>query len=230
MSLPHVFHYTDTSEDHAAVSVLCDQYFYLLSNTISKKEWAAAQTIELPPYSQELKDFLAADCTIWPGKKRSETHIVVPLFPQVVIDGAPIPFTLGSLDQLDKSSEGTGYRFLSDQTLENMPADKEFCYAVMTNDLIPESRNKPYDAQVQLLPAEYEVPGFFDVARAILWENRRSGRRCFNDEPWTYTRCKEILQESHLVVGGFCDSGFDILNCDDDYEHVGIAGWRKFRL
>lgn len=42
----------------------------LISNVISKKEWAASQTINLPPYPQELKDFLAGDCTIWPEKKK----------------------------------------------------------------------------------------------------------------------------------------------------------------
>ncbi len=201
----------------------------LISNVISKKEWAASQTIELPPYPQELKDFLAEDCTIWPGKKRSETHIVVPLFPQVAIDEAPIPFTLDSLDRLDKSSGGPGYRFLWDQIPKNIPAEQEFYYAVMTNDVIPGSRNKSYDAQVQLLPAGYEVPGIFDAARAILWENRRSGKRRFNDNPWTYTRCKEIIQEYQLVVGGFAPSGLDVHYDYFAHERIGVAGWRKFR-
>ena len=202
----------------------------LISNVISKKEWAASQTINLPPYPQKLKDFLAEDCTIWPGKKRSETHIVVPLFPQVAINDAPIPSTLDSLDQLDKSSGGPGYRYLWDQIPKNIPAEKEFHYAVMTNDVIPGSRNKSYDAQLQLIPAGYEMPGVFDAARAILWENRRSGKRCFNDNPWTYTRCKEIIHGYHVVVGGFAPSGLDVNdNYDDNYDDTGVAGWRKFR-
>ena len=201
----------------------------LISNVISKKEWAASQTINLPPYPQALKDFLSGDCAIWPGKKRSETHIVVPLFPQVAINDAPIPSTLDSLDQLDKSSGGPGYRFLWDQIPKNIPAEKEFHYAVMTNDVIPGSRNKSYDAHLQLLPPGYEVPGVFDAARAVLWENRRSGKRCFNDNPWTYTRCKEVIQGYHLVVGGFAPSGLIVHYYRYDYEDMGVAGWRKFK-
>ena len=100
----------------------------------------------------------------------------------------------------------------------------------MTNDVIPGSRNKSYDAQLQLIPAGYEMPGVFDAARAILWENRRSGKRCFNDNPWTYTRCKEIIHGYHVVVGGFAPSGLDVNdNYDDNYDDTGVAGWRKFR-
>lgn len=201
----------------------------VISNVISKKEWAASQTINLPPYPQELKDFLAGDCIIWPGKKRSETHIVVPLFSQVVINDAPIPLTLDSLDLLDKSSGGPGYKHLWDQIPKNIPAEKEFHYAVMTNDVIPGSRNKPYGAQRQLIPAGYEVPGIFDAARAVLWENRRSGKRCFNDNSWTYTRCKEIIQGYPLVVGGFAPSGLIVDRSECRSENVGVAGWRKFR-
>ena len=194
---------------------------------ISKNGWAAAKTINLPPYPQELEDFLAGDCTIWPGKKRSATHIVVPLFPQLAIDNIPIPSTLESLDLLDKSAGGPGYRFLCDGIPKNILAEEEFHYAVMTNDVIPGSRNQSYNAQFQLLPAGYEVPGVFDAARAILWENRRSGKWCFKDNPLTYTRCKEVIQDNHLVVGGSAPSGLSI-NEGDDCEYVGIAGWRKF--
>jgi hypothetical protein len=197
--------------------------------TISEGEWAASQTINLPPYPLELICFLASECTIWPGKKRSETHIVVPLFPKVVIDGVTLPLNLESLDQLDKSSGGPGYRYLWDQIPKNIPADNEFHYAVMTSDVLPGSRNKSYNDQEGLLPPGYEVPGVFDAARAILWENRRSGKRCFNDNPWTYTRCKEIIQGYQLSVGGFAPSGLYV--CDDVYgghEAFGVAGWRKF--
>lgn len=200
---------------------------------ISKKQWAAAQTINLPPYPQELKNFLAENCTIWPGKKRSETHIVVPLFPHVVINDAIIPLTLESLDQLDKSCGGPGYSFLCDRIPRNNLAEKEFRYAVMTNDVIPGSRNRTYHDQLKLLPPGYEPPGVFDAARAMLWENRRSGKRYFNDKPWTYTRCKETILGCSLVVGCFASNGLGITihNLQGYYDNgsVGIAGWRKFK-
>jgi hypothetical protein len=204
------------------------QFCPFISNVISEKEWAALETINLPPYPQALKDFLAEDCTIWPGKKRSETHIVVPLFPQVAINDVPIPSTLDSLDQLDKISGGLGYRYLWNQIPKNISEEKEFHYAVMTNDVIPGSKNKTYDAQLQLLHPGYEVPGVFDAARAILWENRRSGKRCFNDNPYTFTCCKEVIQGLHLIVGGFNPAGL-VVNKYSDPWLIGVAGWRNFR-
>ncbi len=204
-----------------------------VASVISKEEWANAQAICLPPYPQELKDFLDAECTIWPGKKRSETHIVVPLFPEVTFNEnePPIPLTLESLDQLDKSSGGPGYRFFMNQIPKDIPAEKKFHYAVMTCDVIPETRYKPYDEQLDQLPTGYKVPGAFDVARALLWENRRSGKRCLNENPWTFTRCKEVVLGNRLNVGGFESSGLRVdydFYYDFVHECIGIAGWRDF--
>ncbi len=204
----------------------------LISNAISRKEWAAPQTIRLPPYPQELEDFLAGNCTIWPGKKRWQTHIVVPLFPQVILDDVPIPFTLGSLGRLDKSSGGPGYRVLED-SLSNISAKKNFRYAVMTNDVIPKSRGLVYQEQLKLLPAGYEPPGAFDAARAILWEFRFSGNGYFSSKPQrrTYTCCKETVQGLPVWVGGLMSSGllvdFQYYLVDED---LGIAGWQEFDL
>lgn len=205
------------------------------STVISTRGWASPQDMHLLPYPQELKDFLAGDCTIWPGKKRSETHIVVPLFPQVIINGACRPLTLWSLDKLDKSSGGPGYNVSCFGNIDkNMPAEKEFRYAVMTNDAIPGSRGKPYKDQLKLLPPGYELPGIFDAGRAILWENRRTGKQYFKK---IFVCCKEFIQQEgapeellHFVVGDFDSSGlrvqiFCLLN---SRSIIGIAGWRKF--
>lgn len=201
---------------HSEVEIL------LVPTIISKAGWADSKTISLPTYPQELTDFLAGNCTIWPGKKRSETHIVVPLFPEVAINNTPIPLTLESLDQLDKSSGGPG--LLYNQFPENIPVEKKFCYAVMTSDVIPGSRNKPYNDQLRLLPPGYEAPGVFDAARAILWENRRSGKRCFKNQ-WTYTSTCDFK----WIVGNFDPSGLTVSpNVFALHAYVGIAGWRKF--
>ncbi len=47
--------------------------------------------------------------------------------------------------------------------------------------------------------------------------------------PSTYTRCHEMLQGYHLVVGGFAPGGLYVpsLHYDDD-ERIGVAGLRKF--
>jgi hypothetical protein len=195
---------------------------------ISTSEWENAQTVNLPPYYLELQKFLSEDCTIWPGKKRSETHIVVPLFPEAAIeDAAPTPLTLESLEKLDKSAGGPGYRCVHDQIPKNLSSGKEFHYAVMTKDVIPGSRNKSYEDQLKLLPEGYEAPPGFGAALALLWENRRSGERLFSNDPLVYTHCEDVIKDGHLFVGGFAPDGLCVSHC---YAHgwVGIAGWREF--
>lgn len=197
-------------------------------SVISPERWAAARTTPLPPYPPALREFLDDDCTIWPGRKRHETHIVVPLFPHVLLNGAIVPLTLESLDELDKSSGGPGYRYLWDQIPADVPAEGGFRWAVMTNDVIPGSRNLSYAEQCKLLPPGYEAPGVLNAARAILWENRCSGRRCFTDAPWTYTRCRENVQGYQLVVGGFAPAGLHVNGNFYGSVSIGLAGWREF--
>lgn len=200
----------------------------LIPTAISPQEWAAAATMKLPPYPQALKDFLAGNCTIWPGKKRSETHIVVPLFPQVIINGTSVPLTLDSLNQLDKRSGGPGYRYIWDQIPQNIPAEPEFHWGVLTNNVLPDSRDKRYADQLHLLPPGYEIPGVLDAARAMLWENRRSGGRCFHNTPYNYTRCKEKIDHYCVVIGEGVLAGLIMTRNYYDVGSLGTAGWRKF--
>ena len=199
----------------------------LVSTVITKAGWANAKTINLPPYPQALKDFLNEDDPIF-GGKRKDNHIVVPLFPMVDIDGIPVPSTLDSLDKLDKSSGGPGCKYIWDKIPKDTPAEKEFHWAVLTNDVLPGSRNKSYEKQLKLLPHGYEMPGVFDAARAILWENRHSGKKCFSYNPWTYIRCKGSVDGLPLAAGGFAPAGLFVGNGYGDDDGMGVAGWRKF--
>lgn len=160
--------------------------------------------------------------------KKDQRPILLCLYFLRYIDGSPVSSTLDSLDQLDKSSGGPGFIYVWDKTPNNIPAENEFHYAVMTIDVIPGSRYRSYDDQIQLLPAGYEVPGVFDAARAILWTNRRAGRRCLSDNPPTFTRCKEMIEGYQLVVGGFGPSGLAVYGHYYDSEYIGIVGWRQF--
>lgn len=199
-----------------------------LSIALSKEEWANAASPKLPRYPQALRDFLDGDCTVWPGKKRRETHIVVPLFSEVLLGDTPIPLTLESLDRLDRSSGGTGFRYISEQIPKDIPAEKEFHWAVMTYDVLPGSREQSYSAQERIAAEKgYEVPGVLDAARAILWEKRRSGKMCFGIDPLTHTRCKEKALYQ-VVVGGFAPAAGVSVHHWSQNGCIGVAGWRKF--
>jgi len=210
--------------------------------SISKEDWInpAAFLAKLPPKPQALQDYLAAPCPIFggaEGKTRAETHIVFARPKNIIINGAPVPFTLSTLNKLDKESRGIGCRYIWDEILKpknnlDTPPEIEFEWLVMTKDVLPGSRNKDYAFQKNLAETKgYSVPGFQDAATCILWENRNSGTRFYNDNPWTYTRCHEImLQGYHLVVGGFAPGGLSVLNFSDfgDCEYLGVAGLLKF--
>jgi hypothetical protein len=198
--------------------------------------WANPDLTMFPPMPQEMKDFLEGPCPIWPGKKASETHIAFPLFPEINVKPAvegissAEPRTLDSLERLDKASGGTGYRYLWGQISENTPADKEFGWAVMTNDVLPGSRNQTYDTQKKLVAnlKSYEVPTVLDAATAILYANQHSKKRFFNDTPWTYTRCVENIQGYQLIVGGLTPDGLIVSTGYSDCDPIGVGGLRKF--
>ncbi len=210
--------------------------------TISQEDWAnpAAFLEKLPPKPQALLDFLSSPCPIYgnEGKTAAETHIVAPLIKNIskTVNGAPVtePRILSNLNNLDKASGGLGCRYIWDEILKpevDKPSKVEFEWAAMTMDVLPGSRNKSYDFQKQLAESKgYKVPGFLDAATCILWENRYSGSRLYRDKRLTYTRCHEVVDGYHLIVGGFGPGGLDVYYDDyyGDDECIGVGGLRKF--
>ena len=87
-------------------------------------------------------------------------------------------------------------------------------WVLMTTDVIPTSRNKPYAQQQQLVHkyAHYQVPQTLEAATCILMEQVKEGKRLYSDNPYTYTRCQEQTAEAQNVVGGFGPSGLFV--CD----------------
>jgi hypothetical protein len=106
----------------------------------------------------------------------------------------------------------------------------------MTKDVLPGSRNKSYAEQQKIVAglAEksligYEVPGTLKFAVCILSHYFGSNIRLFNDNPWTYTRCKENFQGCPTIVGGFAPDGLRV-NCNifDDDGGFAVAAMRTF--
>ena len=210
--------------------------FNLLSvfpNSITPEQWAnpAAFLATLPPMPQALVDFLAGPCPIYPGKTAGETHFVIPLIKNITTleNGVSVttPRTLKTLNKLDKASRGVGCRYIWPEILKpevDKPAEVEFQWAVMTKDVLPESGNKSYDVQKQIAEDnDYQVPGFLDAATCILWAHHHSGTRLYSDNPWTYTRCQEMVAGYHLVVGGFAPAA---CSSTSTWTTARSSGWR----
>ncbi len=218
--------------------------------SMSQKAWDTADISGFPPYPLALVEFLAGPCPIWEGKKASDTHIVVPLFPTITmsIDGSVVTVSrkLDTLHALAISS-GLGFAWIAKGMLKpefDRSAEAQFHWAVLTKDVFPNSKDQFYETQKKRVEAKgYKMPGFLDAATAMLWYSKVSGKRTFSadkltySESDTYTGCEERFEGYRVVVGGFCPSGLQISNHTGKpnfynvhyWTHeIGVAGFRKF--
>ena len=88
----------------------------------------------------------------------------------------------------------------------------------MSKALLLNSRKKTYEKQksmVKDLGDGYELPEALEaVVLNIAWYVSHEGQRLFCDNPWTYTRCQEVIEviddRLPLVVGGFFPGGLPV--------------------
>lgn len=165
-----------------------------------------------------------------PGKMKKETRMLV-LWPATV-NGEPL--NLITLRELVKNPQGGGhkidYRYIYDPILteHGTSALKESRWVLMTKDVIPGSRNKDFAEQKALVEAapNYKVPSHLAAAVCILTHYVHTGVRLFSDAPYTYTRCEEMVEGYHIVVGGFAPAGLSVSSHHFDYDKCGVAALR----
>ena len=187
-----------------------------------------------PPLPKDIAQVLKSPCPYWGGKGVEETHMLV-LIPKTVNGRA---LTLNTLQELIQNPRGGGhatkyeyYYEVTQKEVGSQPVSASY-WALMTKDVVPNSRNKNYSEQQALIKGPYEVPGALEMATAILMHHAETGERLYSDSPSTYTRCQEKLSNGcRVLVGGFSSSGL-FLHRDrydghrnDDY---GLGGARKF--
>ena len=200
-----------------------------------KKQWQTyfGDVGEEPPLPKGIWEILKSPCPFFSGKKVKDTHGLV-LIPETV-DGKPLNLTaLGKLVKAPKEGHATKYRYMWDEIVNDKninQATAKSHWALMTNDVVPGTRNKSY-ADQQTLIAEmakqtYEVPPLLDAAICIFMHHTGSGKRLFVDESWTYTRCQENIQNYQLAVGGFSLAGL-LVSDRFDTGPIGAAALRKF--
>lgn len=182
-----------------------------------------------PPLPPNIEQLLNGPCPIWQGKTVRETHLLV-LVPQTV-NGQPLTLKLlGELVQKPLQGNATKYRSFYLGEYKDPPAPASH-WALVTRDVLPGSRSKPYAEQQKIAQgySGYQVPTILDATTAILMEYVRSGTRLYGDNPWTYTRSQEKYNKNwQLIVGGFSAAGLLVNYYRDDGEYVGVGGLRKF--
>lgn len=196
----------------------------------------------LPPNIDEI---LESPCPIWSGvlgffgKKIKETHMLV-LIPKMVNEN---PFTLDSLKELIKHPRGGGkeamYAYYNEDVgrqYGRISVEKSY-WVLITRDILPKTRGKKYDEQVQELRryADYQVPKALEIAAGVLVEYTKNGKRLLGDSPSTHTQCREMVQRLFfqenrpVVVGGFSSLGLRIgYNAGSEYGSDGLAAVRGF--
>jgi hypothetical protein len=217
----------------------------LASKTLGEVEWKHyfGEVEPAPDLPQDMVAILDSACPFWPEERVKDTHLLV-LMPATV-DGKS--FTLNLLRELIQRPKSDGhkmkYRYYGSGVKEQLGAASSAAsyWLLMTRDVLPGSRDKSYTDQKELIAAyasrtglPYELPKILEAATAILTHHVRNGERLYSDNPWTYTRCQELIvgpeedEEYPSVVGGFESSGLRVsITGYDAYSGGGVAGVRK---
>ena len=200
-----------------------------------------------PCLPSDIGDILNSACPFWPGRRVRDTHLLV-LIPSTV-DGKA--FTLDLLGELVQNPRGGGHStkyFLYDdevqQSFGSVYASSSY-WVLLTRDVLPGSRSKPYADQQALIAtqtahikrAPYAIPNVLEAATAILLHYVRSGERLYegvgDDLLSTATRCIALLEGSSghpspVTVGRFCSRGLVFLGGFDDDSESGASCLRRF--
>ncbi len=181
-----------------------------------------------PPLPANIEEILNSPCHYWPDKKVRETHLL--FYVPSRVNGQPL--TLGTLSELIQKPKGGGhamkYSYFTD-TLQAEHGSKgtEAHWTLMTRDVVPNSRKKPYKDQRALAKGSDEPPHLLEASVGILMHHARSGERLFGQNPVTYTRCQEKIQSYQTSVGEL-SNGLFLRLVSRDYDVDGLAFSRKF--
>ncbi len=186
---------------------------------------------EVPPMPQGIEKILTSDCPYWEGKKVYETHMLT-LIP-ATLNGAP--FTLNLLGKIIRNPQGGGHKTTCKYYIDDVKKEiGAATWSLITKGVLPDSRNKMYTDQTPLLKSHYRTPKRLELATAILMHHVETGERLYSDNPNTYSRCEEKLNNNRwqVVIGSFGASGLqfraDCFVTDLRNDRAGLAGARKF--
>ena len=222
-----------------ALETLVAQFFRSL-NEFGAKEWSKyiGPVGSEPPLPPNMGEILDSKSPFIEGKTVQETSMLT-LIPKTVNGKL---FTLNYLSQLiqePKIGNQTKYRYYSQDVKEELGSksvDKSY-WALMTRDVIPNSRRKSYDEQKELVQSyaqksnsAYTLPPTLGAVTSILMEHVVSGKKLYSSNPSIYTRCLEKVNNQWTVaIGGFAAGGLFISNSLPwGSGSIGVGVWRKF--
>jgi hypothetical protein len=223
----------DESSPHSGTSTPAPATASIPSMAIGPREWAQyfGEVGEVPPLPADIDEILESRCPFWPDKQVKDTHLLV-LVPEMVNGKS---FTLDLLGELvEKPNKGGNKTSIKgiQEALGPRPTNKSY-WVLMAHDVLPGSRNKPYDAQEALVAkhAHYEIPGVLEAATAILLHYVRLGKGLYASGPLhTYIRCQSSGAQDTFMVGSFSPTSlkFGKISSSTSREDIGVSCLRKF--
>ena len=193
------------------------------------KKWAKyiGEVGEEPPLPENLEQILKSPCPYWEGKQIKDTHMLT-LIPATVNGKELTLERLGELVKTPKAGHAGHYTAWYPRGNEKAKADRPY-WALMTKDVIPETRTKIYDKQRKLLKAGYEAPKLIEAAVSIFMAYVSEKEELYKEESLTYTRCQETASGAdwQMAVGGSAGGGLDVLCYMGVHDSYGLAGVRR---
>ena len=192
---------------------------------------------DVPLVPEELLEALNEPCPFTEVKEKgseilvSETHVLVLI---------PKGMTLNKMGELAKEPiEGHkteyGYEYYWDMIEEKYGTVevKDSYWVLMTKNLIPNSREKTRQEQLNLAASVkgYGAPSLIEAAVCNFVSYVSTGKGLLSKdkkEDWIYTCCREEpIKDWKLVVGGFTPAGLIVCDSNDCNDDVGVAGARR---
>jgi hypothetical protein len=190
------------------------------------QQYFGIQVVE-PPLPADIEAILAGPCPIFSGKRVRETHFLTLI---------PEGMTLERLKALAGNQVGFEHEYDFIWSQHCRTSSGRAHWVLMTNDVIPQSRNKGWEMQQHLAGnfkrEGYELLSVIEAATCILLEYVQRGHKFYTREPCTYTRCIEQVQvglftKRPLAIGSFPLGRVDVTE-KIDCESVGVGVARKF--
>lgn len=185
-----------------------------------------------------IHQILKAPCPIHKEKAVWQTHGLM-YFPETV-NGEPL--TLNLLRRLVKHPENcsrsTGYKEKKERNfifnIAGSETNQVSCWALITNDILPSSRNLTYDEHYWLINKlasqsgeNYEQTSVFSLSAFIFMRYLSRNECLYSNDPWTYARCHTREGQGPFVVGGFSFQGLIVY---DDYFSSDLYGVAAMRV
>jgi len=162
-----------------------------------------------PNLPDNINQILQSPCPFWPDRRVEETHFLV-LIPRTL---SGRDFTLNSLGELIQRPEirhRTRYALYPEYVTNELGnLRQESHWILMTRNVIPNSLDRTYDDQLNLVRdfsirtgIPYEIPTALEATTAILTHYVHTGERMYTE---TFTRCQETVNNTRwpVAIGAF---------------------------